>query len=312
VKLVATKVAALVAVLAAVTFCTSLLLSLFQGDIVCTLLQTNCVDEARAEQVRDDLRLDDPVPVRWLGWLDDARQGDLGISYVSGQEVGGLISDRAPVSVAIVVYAQVLALAVAVPLGILAAHRQGGRLDRAINTVAFGFLALPSFILGPVLILVFPFGIGLFRATVDGDVGPLDIDQLFLPALTLALGQVAVYLRLLRTDMISTLQEDFIGVAKAKGMPVRSILFDHAFRPSSLNLLTTVGISFGSLIAGAVVVETIFGIGGLGSILTGAVQQRDLLLVQGIVAVVAVAFVVINFVIDLLYTFLDPRIRSAA
>lgn len=93
-KLVATKVVALVAVLAAVTFATSLLLSLFRGDIVCTLLQTNCVDEARVEQVRDDLRLDDPVPIRWLGWLDDARRGDLGISYVSGQEVGGLISAR--------------------------------------------------------------------------------------------------------------------------------------------------------------------------------------------------------------------------
>jgi peptide/nickel transport system permease protein len=159
------------------------------------------------------------------------------------------------------------------------------------------------------LIMIFPFGIGWFSAVAEGDVGPFDLSQLFLPSLALALGLVAVYVRLLRTDMISTLQEDFIGMAKAKGMPTARILVRHALRPSSLNLLTTVGLNFGNLIAGAVVVEVIFNIQGLGTLLTTAVAQRDIFIIQGVTAVVAISFVAINFVVDAAYSVLDPRIR---
>ena len=309
---IATRVAQLVLVLLAVTFITTFLISRFRGGddtIICSILGPECGNVERAEQLRQDLHLDEPVVQRWLSWVGDAVQGDLGISAASGREVSTLIIDRAGVSIAIVVYAQIIALLIAVPLGVLTAHRQGTVVDRAANTAAFGLLAMPNYVLALILILIFPFGLGLFPAVADAEVGPFDVNQLFLPALSLALGLVAVYLRLLRTDMIATLQEDFIGMAKAKGMPTRRVLLRHALRPSSLNLLTTIGLNFGNLIAGAVVIEVIFTIPGLGTLLTTAVAQRDIFVIQGVTAVIAVTFVVINFLVDTTYSILDPRIR---
>lgn len=310
-KVIATRLVQLLVVLLAVTFITTFLISRFRGGedvVLCSILGPECGNPERAEALRDQLHLDEPVLSRWGLWLGDAVTGDLGVSG-TGREVSTLIADRAPVSIALVVYAQILALLMAVPLGVLAAHRQGTILDRAANTTAFGLLAMPNYVIALLLIMIFPFGLGFFPAVADSDVGPLDINQLFLPSLALALGLVAVYLRLLRTDMIATLQEDFIGMAKAKGMSTTRILLRHALRPSSLNLLTTVGLNFGNLIAGAVVVEVIFNIQGLGSTLTFAVAQRDIFLIQGITAVVAIAFVVINFFVDTTYSILDPRIR---
>lgn len=311
-KVIASRLVQLVVVLLAVTFITTFLISRFRGGddvILCSILGPECGNPVRAAELRDDLHLDEPVLSRWVLWLGDAVRGDFGISAGSGRPVSTLIANRAPVSIAIVVYAQVLALLIAVPLGVLAAHRQGGLFDRIANMTAFGLLALPNYVIALLLIMIFPFGIGWFPAVARGDVGPFDIHQLFLPSLALALGLVAVYVRLLRTDMISTLQEDFIGMAKAKGMPTWRILVRHALRPSSLNLLTTVGLNFGNLIAGAVVVEVIFNIQGLGSLLTFAVAQRDIFVIQGVTAVVAIAFVLINFAVDATYSVLDPRIR---
>ena len=311
-KVIATRLVQLVVVLLAVTFITTFLISNFRGGedvVLCSILGPECGNVERAEELRDRLHLDEPVVSRWGLWLGDAVQGDLGVSAGSGRPVSTLIADRAPVSIAIVIYAQILALLIAIPLGVMAAHRQGSLFDRAANTTAFGLLAMPNYVVALLLIMLFPFGLGFFPAVAEGDVGPFDIYQLFLPSLALALGLVAVYVRLLRTDMIATLQEDFIGMAKAKGMSTSRILIRHALRPSSLNLLTTVGLNFGNLIAGAVVVEVIFNIQGLGSTLTFAVAQRDIFLIQGVTAVVAIAFVVINFVVDATYSVLDPRIR---
>jgi peptide/nickel transport system permease protein len=312
VRTAATKLVQLVVVVLAVTFLTTFLISLFPGDdtnVLCALLGPNCGDEERAAALSEQLHLDENVFSRWWLWLGDAVGGDFGLSGASQQPVGDLIADRVGVSIALVLYAQVIALAIAVPLGILSAYKQGSLVDRAVSSTAFGLLSVPNYVLALLLIVVFPFGLGWFQAVVDGDVGPFDIDQLFLPALSLALGLVAVYLRLLRTDMIATLQEDFIGMAKAKGMPTRHILLRHALRPSSLNLLTTVGLNFGNLIAGTVVIEIIFNIQGLGSLLIIAVAQRDLFVIQAITALVAVVYVLINFTVDFAYSTLDPRIR---
>jgi peptide/nickel transport system permease protein len=311
-KVIATRLVQLIVVLLAVTFITTFLISRFRGGedvIICSVLGPECGNVERAAQLRDDLHLDEPVLNRWALWVDDAVHGDLGVSAANGRPVSTLIANRAPVSIAIVLYAQLLALLIAIPLGVLAAQKQGSLFDRGANTTAFGLLALPNYVVALLLIMIFPFGLGWFPAVAEGDVGPFDISQLFLPSLALALGLVAVYVRLLRTDMISTLQEDFIGMAKAKGMPTARILVRHALRPSSLNLLTTVGLNFGNLIAGTVVIEVIFNIQGLGTLLTTAVAQRDIFIIQGVTAVVAISFVVINFAVDAAYSVLDPRIR---
>jgi len=311
-KLIVTRVVQLVLVLLAVTFITTFLISQFRGGddvVVCSVLGPECGNAERAAELRDELHLDDNVVSRWGNWIGDAVQGDLGPSAGTGRPVGTLIADRAPISIAIVIYAQILALLMAVPLGVLAAHKQGSIFDRIANITAFGLLAMPNYVIALLLIVIFPIKLGLFSSVVDNDIGPFAFGQLFLPSFALALSLVAVYMRLLRTDMIATLQEDFVGMAKAKGMPTRHILLRHALRPSSLNLFTTIGLNFGNLLAGAVVVEVIFNIQGLGSLLTFAVAQRDIFVIQGVTAVIAVVFVGVNFLIDTTYSLLDPRIR---
>lgn len=311
-KVIVTRVVQLVLVLLAVTFLTTFLISRFRGGddvVVCSVLGPECGNVERATELREELHLDDPVVERWGYWVSDAIHGDLGPSVASGRPVGTLIADRAPISIALVVYAQILAILISVPLGVLAAHRQGSFFDRGANFGAFGLLAMPSYVIALLLIVLFPIKLGMFSSVVDDGISPFNLGQLFLPSLSLALGLVAVYMRLLRTDMIATLQEDFIGMAKAKGMPTWRILIRHALRPSSLNLFTTIGLNFGNLLAGAVVIEVIFNIQGLGKLLTIAVAQRDIFVIQGVTAVIAVVFVVVNFVVDFLYSVLDPRIR---
>jgi peptide/nickel transport system permease protein len=295
-----------------VTFLTTFLISQFRGGddvVVCSVLGPECGNPERSAELREELHLDDNVVSRWVSWVGDAVHGDLGPSVGSGQPVGSLIADRAPISIAIVIYAQILALVISIPLGVLAAHRQWSLFDRIANVSAFGLLAMPNYVIALLLIVIFPAKLGLFSSVVDDDIGPFALGQLFLPSLALALGLVAVYMRLLRTDMIATLQEDFVGMAKAKGMPTSRILLRHALRPSSLNLFTSIGLNFGNLLAGAVVVEVIFNIQGLGSLLTFAVAQRDIFVIQGVTAVIAVVFVGVNFLIDFTYSILDPRIR---
>lgn len=317
------KVVHLVAVLLVVSFLTFLLVNLLPGGPENAILGTNATPEAVAE-LRDDLHLDDPIPVRFVRWLGDAATGDLGQSYVQKVPVTTLLADRLPISLTLMFYAQVLALVVAIPLGILAAYRAGGWFDRVANTTAFGLLSLPNFIVAVVLVFflavggatVFGLHVGGYVFPATGYVSFADsatehFRSVFLPALALAAGQIAIYMRVLRSDMIATLQEDFIGVARAKGMPTRRILMRHAFKPSSFSLLTVAGLNVGALIGGAVIIENIFVMGGIGDLLVRSIFTRDYLVIQSTVLVIAVGFVLVNFVVDVLYSVLDPRIRHA-
>ena len=305
----------LIPVLLIVSFLTFLLLNLLPGgtDQVAVTVCTGCSQE-EIEAVKADLDLDRPLLVRYADWLGDALQGDLGRSYINEVDVSQLLSERLPISLQLMLYAQVLSLVIAIPLGVLAAYRANTRLDRALSTSAFGLLSLPNFILGVLLVYLFALQLDWLPATNApkfSDDPAEHFRSMILPSFTLALGLVAIYMRLLRTDMMATLQEDFIGVAKAKGMPTRHILLRHAFRPSSFSLLTVAGITVGNLIGGTLIVEQIFGLNGLGSLIVFGIFQRDFLVVQGAVVIICVAFVLVNFVIDLLYGFLDPRIRHA-
>jgi peptide/nickel transport system permease protein len=306
----------LIPVLLIVSFLTFLLLNLLPGgttQIAVTVAGPDAEPED-LEQVKQDLGLDEPILQRYANWLGDALQGDLGRSYINDFEISSTIRERAPVSLQLMVYAQIIALAIAVPLGVLSAYRANSRLDRVLSTSAFGLLSVPNFIMGVLLVYLLALSLGWFPATgsVPFKDDPAEhFKSMFLPSLTLAVGLIAIYMRLLRTDMIATLQEDYIGMAKAKGMSTRHILLRHAFRPSSFSLLTVAGITVGNLIGGALIVEQLFGIHGLGELIVFSIFQRDFLVVQGAVVVICVAFVLANFVIDLLYGFLDPRIRHA-
>ncbi|MGP4030137.1 ABC transporter permease [Actinomadura sp. 3N407] len=293
-------------------------------DLAYGILGPGATEEGVAAIVAE-FHLDEPLHTRYLIWLSDAVRGDLGRSAIQGQEVSAAIADALPVSLQLMLYAQVVSLALAVPAGVYAAYRAGRRGDRVTSTVALGVLSIPNYVLAVVLILFLALGgvaiggmavgVEAFPATSYVPLGQDPVQHfrhMAMPTLALALGQAAGYMRILRSDMIGTLQENFVTTAKAKGAGDRRILWGHALRPSSFTLLTVVGVNTGTLIGGALIIETLFLLPGLGTMVATAIFQKDFLVVQAIVVVTAVGFVLINFLVDLLYAVLDPRMRHAA
>lgn len=308
------KLAQLVVTVILVTLFASFLLELLPGDPVEVMVPFG-TDEYR-EEVRQELNLDDPFIVRYVHWLGDFVRGDMGDYYTtsSSRPVVDEFQDAFPISIQLMIYAQLLALVVAIPLGVLTAYRSETFFDRSSNTAAFALLAVPTFVLGFVLQYYLGMKWGWFRVQgwIPFSESPSEyLKSVVLPTLTLAAGQIAIYMRLLRSDMIATLQQDFITMAKAKGIRPRRILFRHALRPSSLTLLTVAGLNVGTLIGGALIVEVVFNIPGIGLKMQYAISQRQFVAFQSMVAIVAILYVLVNFAVDILYTVLDPRIRHA-
>jgi peptide/nickel transport system permease protein len=309
----------LILVLFLVTLFTALLLSMVPGDPVDTLLPLSDSSPevmAQKEALREELNLDEPLPARYAAWLGDFVRGDFGNYYrTSGADpVGDRLSEALPVSLQLMIYSQVLALLIAVPLGVLSAYRAGTVFDKAANTTAFALLAVPNFVLG--LGLAYYVGVVAGWLPPSGYVPFTDdpaehVQRMILPAVTLAAAQIAVYMRLLRSDMVQTLQEDFIQMARSKGISDQRVLWRHALRPSSLTLLTVAGLNVGTLIGGAVIVEVLFSIPGLGTAIAQAIFERQYVALQTFVAVLAILYVLVNFAVDVLYTVVDPRIRHA-
>ena len=294
------KLLRLVVVLLVVTFFSFSLLHLTPGDPART--QKPFATESQLKPIREEIGLNEPFFVQYKDWLFDFVQGDFGKDYSTNLPVKDAIGKQLGVSLQLIFYAQFLALAMAIPLGILAAYKAGTWFDKIGNAAAFGAIAIPPFVVAFVLIFYLAVQAGWF---------PTQQYVAFLPALSLAIAQVAIYMRLLRSDMIQTLQEDFITMAKAKGLTNRRILWRHALRPSSFTLLTAAALNFGALIGGAVVIEFVFQLPGMGLGLITAVSTRQYTAVQAYVALIAIAFVLFNAFVDGVYSVLDPRIRHA-
>ncbi len=313
-KTIAFVLLRLIATLLAVTFLTFLMVSLLPGDPVDTILGTGPRSPGIEEQIREDLNLDDPFIVRYFTWLGDAATGDLGTSYITDQPVSDTISDRLPVTAQLAIMSIVISVVVAIPIGVLGAYKQGGWQDSTSSAFVQVALSIPNFIFGIFLIWLFAVQLNWLPASnwnrISEGIGD-NLKTSILPALALALAQMAVFSRLIRSDMIATLQENYILSARAKGLSDKYILFRHALRPSSLSLMTIIGISFGALLGGTVVIETLFAVPGLGFSLINAINGRDILVIQGITVFIAAMFVIINTVVDLLYVVLDPRIRRS-
>jgi len=314
VKTIAFILLRLIATLLAVTFLTFAMVALIPGDAVDSILGTGPREPGVEERIREELNLDDPFLVRYFTWLGDAITGDLGDSFVTDQPVADTISQRVPVTAQLAIMAILIAVLVAIPIGVLGAYKQSKWQDSTTSAAVQIALSIPNFIVGIFLIWLVAVQWDLLPASnwnrlSDGISANLQTS--IMPALALALGTMAVFSRLIRSDMIRTLQDDFILSARSKGLSDRYILFRHALRPSSLSLMTIVGISFGGLLGGTVVIETLFAIPGLGFSLINAINGRDILLIQGITVFIAVMFIIINTVVDLLYAVLDPRIRRS-
>ncbi|HET6753390.1 MAG TPA: ABC transporter permease [Jiangellaceae bacterium] len=304
----------LVVVLFFVTLFVATLTSMLPGDPVDAI--AGFASPEQREALRQDLQLDDPVYVQYGRWIGNFVTGDLGNYYsvTGGRPVADRVRDALPVSLLLMAEAQVLALVIAIPLGVFTAYRAGSRFDKASNATAFGLLAIPNFALA--LVLAYYVGVRWGWLPVSGYVKPSEdlvehIRRMLMPAIALAVGQIAVYMRLLRSDMIATLQEDFITMAKSKGISPSRVLWRHALRPSSLTLLTVAGLNVGVLIGGAVIIEVIFSLPGIGTLLFEAINARQYIALQSLVAIIAIGYVLINFLVDVLYAVLDPRIRHA-
>lgn len=307
------RVAYALLVILLVTLGVQTLMSLAPGSIAQVILGEAATHENVAA-LEQELGLDGSFFGQYFGWLANAVQGDLGTSPITHMAVAESIMQRLPVTLELAVLALLIALAVSVPLAVLSAAFPNSLLDRGINAVTSVFLAIPAFVAGPILVFAFAVQLGVLPALgwipiTDGIGG--NLRSALLPAIAVALTEIAAFHRVLRADLINTLREDYVAAARAKGMHPFYVMFRHAFRPSSFSLLTISGLSLARLIGGTIIVEALFVLPGLGQLISSAIIQRDVITVQGVVTFIAVAFVVINMLVDVSYGLIDPRVRSS-
>lgn len=307
----AKRFAAFVVILFFVSVGTFFLVHMLPGNPAITILGSSATKQNIAI-VNRQLGLNRPLWEQYFIWIGNVLRLNLGKSFITHTAVTGIIARSLPIDLEIVVVSQLLALLVAIPLALQAARDPNHAFDRVATTSTFGMLALPPFIVAPVLDLLFAVHFHVFPGP-DSYVALTqnfwsNIHSVLLPSIVVAIGSIVIYYRLLRNDLIGTLQEDFILMARSKGLTDRRVLLRHAFRPSSISLLASAGINISGLIAGMFVVEFQLKIPGLGLALVTAITEGDYVTVQGIVLVVAALILIINFLVDFVYTVVDPRI----
>jgi peptide/nickel transport system permease protein len=291
-----------------------LMLEVLPGDPAAVTLGLNAAPEALAA-LRAEMGLDRPAPIRFLVWVSGLVTGDLGVSYTYRVPVSQLIAERMAVTLPLALMAMTLAAAIGVPLGMLAAANHNRPADAAVMVFAQAGLAIPNFWFGLLLVLVFAIGLGWLPA--GGFPGwqagaAAAFRSLALPALALALPQAAILARVTRSAMLDTLQEDFVRTARAKGLSERVTLLRHALRNALIPVVTILGLQFSVLIAGAIIIENVFALPGLGRLVFQSIAQHDLIVVKDLVMLFAALAILVNFIVDLLYGVIDPRLREAA
>jgi ABC-type dipeptide/oligopeptide/nickel transport system permease component len=257
-------------------------------------------------QLRHSLDLDKPLLQQYGHYLKQLAHGDLGQSLKYQAPVRRIIFDRYPATLQLAFLALLVCAAIAIPAGILAAHRRGHAVDRAVGLSTLFGLAIPNFALGPILILLFSIELGFLP--VSGRNGALSY---ILPAATLGAALAAILTRMVRGAMLEELSSDYVRTARAKGLGTAAVLFRHAFRNALIPVITILGLQFGTLLAGTIVTETIFSWPGIGRLTVQAISSRDYPLLQGCILVISLSYVLVNLLTDLLYSFIDPRVRLA-
>jgi ABC-type dipeptide/oligopeptide/nickel transport system permease component len=293
-------------VLLGVSVVTFALMGLAPGDPAEALLRSQGgepLPEA-VQALRSELRLDAPAPVRYVRWLGRVLQGDLGTSYRSRSPVAQELASRFPATLQLAVAAMLVALAIALPAGVLSAMRPNSRLDLVARLLALAGNAMPSFWLALLLIMLFAVTLRWLPAVGGGTPA-----HLVLPALALGLGVAARLTRLLRASLLEVLRADYMRTAYAKGLHERTAVTRHALKNALLPVVTVIGTSFGDLLSGAAIVETIFAWPGIGRYAITAIFLRDYQVIQGCVLYMATAFVLLNFLVDVCYRWLDPRLH---
>jgi peptide/nickel transport system permease protein len=281
------------------------------GDPVIQMLGPEYTPEA-ADALRDKLGLDEPVLTQYVRWMGNILHGDFGTSITGAESVNSAILSGLPKTMSIALLAFVIATAIAVPAGVLAALKRNTFADFAVSLVAFLGVSMPSFWFGIILIIVFAVNLGWLPSlgyaslTEDGFVEWLR--HIILPSIAIGASYAAILMRFVRAGLLEALSSDYIRTARSKGLGERRVVVAHALRNSLIPVVTVAGIQVALLLSGTVVIETVFSIRGIGRLLVGAIFDKDYPMVQGTILVVAVIFVMANLIVDILYTLLDPRI----
>jgi peptide/nickel transport system permease protein len=284
-----------------------ILTNLTPGDPARLALQRELGRQPTAEETavaRERMGLDDPAPVRYVRWLGDAVTGDLGLSYRTGNPVLGSLAERFPTTLQIAGLGLILAVALALPLGILAALYQRGPIDHASRVVALLGASMPSYWVAYLLILLLSVRLGWLPVA-----GSTTWKHMIMPALTLGIGGSASLMRLTRSEMLETLGQDYIRTARSKGLSQRAMIVRHALRNVMIPISTVLGMRFAGMLGGAVIVETIFAWPGIGKLVVDAIFDRDYPMIQGFVLFMGTVFLLINLIVDIGYGLIDPRIR---
>lgn len=311
-KYVVRRLVMLIGIIFVISVGSFYLIHLLPGDPAAVILGTGDSPANRAILYKQ-LGLDRPLVVQYFIWIRNVLHGQLGISFISQTSVASTIRSALPIDVEMIVLSQILAFAAAIPLAMRSARKPDGILDRMLSAGSFTLLSIPPFIVIVLLVLFISIKLGIPNTGPSSYVSLstnwiANLESLALPAFTLAVGSFVIYFRVLRSDLIATLQEEFITMARSKGISRRRIMWRHAFRPSSVALLGAAGVNIGGLLASGFVVEYLLAIPGLGYTLIAAINSSDYLLVQGIVLVVSVGVVLINFAFDFIVNMVDPRI----
>ncbi len=289
------------------------MIALIPGDPATAILGAYATPENVAE-LNASLGLDKPLPQQYLAWMSGMLHGDFGRSYALNRPVIDIVTERFSATLILAGAALVLASFFGLLAGIVSAVRQFGLADKAITLLVLIGISVPSFWLGLILILLFAVKLQLFPASgmvlVYGGGGPLDLlHHLFLPAITLAVVATGVIARLTRTAMLEVLRQDYIRTARAKGLSERRVIYRHAFKAALVSVIPVIGIQAGFVLGGAVYIETVFQWPGIGAMLVNAISQRDILLVQGGVLIVAASYVLFNLAADVAQALIDPRLK---
>ncbi|MFW6075585.1 MAG: ABC transporter permease [Chloroflexota bacterium] len=309
------RMAMLIPTLVGMSILIFLMLRLLPGDIVDIMMGTDAQAGAEAEErLRDSFGLNDPIPIQYLNWIGNMFQGDFGESMRTGRPVVDILLSALPITVELAFLAVVIATIVAIPLGVISAIKRDTALDFGARISGLVGLSVPNFWLATLMLLATSTLIGWtpslsYISPLEDPVG--NLRQFLLPALALSVQLMAIEMRMTRTAMLEVLGQDYIRTARAKGLAERLVVYRHALRNSLIPVITVIGFQLGSLMGTAAIVEVIFGFNGVGNTLLQAIFNRDYPVVQASVLYLAVAFVLINLLVDILYVFIDPRIKQS-
>jgi peptide/nickel transport system permease protein len=305
------RILAVIPVMLLVAVFVFLLLRLTPGDPA-AIIAGDMATPAQLERIREAMGLNQPLHIQFVTWVGRLLQGDLGVSLISNTPVSAMIADRIGPTFAIAILTILMSVAMAVPMGVLAAWKHRSAADYAVMTFSVLGFSIPVFVIGYIFILIFSLKLGWFPVQgytpVSAGLGAF-LSNAFLPALTLSTIYIALIARMTRANMLEVLGEDYIRTARAKGAPERTVLFRHALKNAAVPILTVIGSGFALLIGGVVVTETVFNIPGIGRLTVDAILARDYPVIQAMILLTSFLYVLVNLLIDLSYSFFDPRIR---